>query len=59
MHEKETLNQNTQLYEYLDEVFYLASAAATRALFTLNDTVACAMLNFLSLTLFSEDLHFA
>lgn len=54
MNAEESLSHNTQLYEYLDEIFFSISTSANRALYTLNKTSACAHLNYLANIYFPE-----
>ena len=44
----EEIHDQSILHEYLDEIFYLIKTASSRALATLDKSIACAMLRYLT-----------
>jgi len=53
---EEIQHQNT-LFEYLDDMFIVMKTAGVRSLSTLNWTIACAFLNYLTNNILNEDLY--
>lgn len=52
----EEIGEQTKLFEYLDDFFYLMKNSASKALSTRNKSIACAFLNYLTNTIIGEDL---
>jgi COG4 transport protein len=52
----EEISEQTKLFEYLDDFFYLMKNSASKALSTRNKSIACAFLNYLTNTIIGEDL---
>ena len=53
----ENLHIYTELYEYIDEIFFIAETAAKRSLYCLNKTSSCALLNYLANEFFYEEIY--
>ena len=54
---KEDTHSKQQLFEYLDYMFMLTKNAGIRCLETLNKSIACAFLNFITNNVVSDDIY--
>ncbi len=54
---EEQIYDHSALFEYLDEIFYMMRTSAERALSTLDKSIACAYLQYLTNNVIMEDLY--
>lgn len=53
----EEIQHQTTLFEYLDDMFIVMKSSGIRSLSTLNWSISCAFLNFITNNILNEDLY--